>query len=564
MNRMRVASIVILSLVASRTAGQDSVVPIVGGQLPQTLPVKVVDSNGNPIKGVEVSPWALRSSQGHGRWANNGNDPSELNPAAVTTNSDGIAKVIYPFFRDVQEQTRTTSVSLFLKHPEYSIEDSVHLDVPIASDTPEIIQMKLSASIRFLPTIDGNPVRPSEIQVMRSDISSFTDGYARHIEDEHVIVRRLAPEQCDFMLVRLVDEQPTHFSEIFTVDLQSGANDPQVVELAPSTSLSGRISDQVPRPIREGRVLAMTVPPQSNRNRLTWSTWGPIRTDGTFEIPHWPKGETMQLIGLTNGHRIRSLMVDAQGRKLPNQAAPAEGSPVVIDPPFTHPIELDTEQLHRCEIRLVDLDGRPVAGAKVAAYPNVYWKNWGSQLYGLPLMQSTEFFGNAKLMEEINEQLENPAFPNRFMGPVNEEGEVELRLPSGEWDLYVESKTHALPVILGRRNHKISVGKSQPNSTSIRLIPIGTDLLGDYDKLAGVVFGCSTREGQRICALPGVREKMIQFVERIQNAKDPNDPSILAEAFAFVAEAFENANDPAEAAKWREKSAAMKIKAAAK
>ena len=35
------------------------------------LPVRVVDADGKPMANAKVTPWALRSSQGHGPWDEN-------------------------------------------------------------------------------------------------------------------------------------------------------------------------------------------------------------------------------------------------------------------------------------------------------------------------------------------------------------------------------------------------------------------------------------------------------------------------------------------------------------
>jgi hypothetical protein len=91
--------------------------------------------------------------------------------------------------------------------------------------------------------------------------------------------------------------------------------------------------------------------------------------------------------------------------------------------------------------------------------------------------------------------------------------------------------------------------------------PLGTDQLGQWDKLAGVVFGCSTREGRRICALPGVQAKMAEFTRRFREAKDQRDPQLLAEAYAAVAEAFTGVGDLEQAALWRGKAAEQREKA---
>ena len=103
----------------------------------------------------------------------------------------------------------------------------------------------------------------------------------------------------------------------------------------------------------------------------------------------------------------------------------------------------------------------------------------------------------------------------------------------------------------------LELKKGEPAELTLRLQPVGTERLGDWDKLAGVVFGCSTREGRRICALPGIREKMDEFAQRFREAKSRSDPALLAEAYAVVADAFEGVGDADEASKWRERAAAQ-------
>ncbi len=95
----------------------------------------------------------------------------------------------------------------------------------------------------------------------------------------------------------------------------------------------------------------------------------------------------------------------------------------------------------------------------------------------------------------------------------------------------------------------------RPLNVTLNLQPRGTEKLGDWDKLAGVVFGCSTREGRRICALPEVRKKMDEFESRFRDGKSQHDPQLLSEAYTMVADAFVGVGDQDEAAKWRAKAA---------
>ncbi len=66
-------------LVASSLADEAVLAKTNGGQLAKTFQVQVTDSDENPIAGATVTPWALRSSQGHGRWPV-ADDPADMPP----------------------------------------------------------------------------------------------------------------------------------------------------------------------------------------------------------------------------------------------------------------------------------------------------------------------------------------------------------------------------------------------------------------------------------------------------------------------------------------------------
>ena len=100
---------------------------------------------------------------------------------------------------------------------------------------------------------------------------------------------------------------------------------------------------------------------------------------------------------------------------------------------------------------------------------------------------------------------------------------------------------------------RVSLASGETSGATLRLQSKGTEKLGDWDKLDGVVFGCSTREGRRILALPEMSQKMDEFIDRFLEAQDKRDPQFLAEAYAIVADAFADAE---EATKLRRKSEA--------
>ena len=105
------------------------------------------------------------------------------------------------------------------------------------------------------------------------------------------------------LLVKLDGDRATHFSQLMDLELDVGDQTRIDVPLRPALHIEGILSDNVPRPVRDGRVKAETLPPAgADSNRVAWFTWVPVRPDGTFTIDGWPAGELLQLIALCEGY----------------------------------------------------------------------------------------------------------------------------------------------------------------------------------------------------------------------------------------------------------------------
>ena len=236
------------------------------------------------------------------------------------------------------------------------------------------------------------------------------------------------------------------------------------------------------------------------------------------------------------------------------------------DDPFTRPqvfaprggeqIEVATTPLVRRVATAVDEDRKPIAGVTVESWPNVGWWNSGSQLYCHPLVRGERLVHERRFMNAIDE-----AFPQPFQTVTNAAGQAVLEMPAGKERLSVTSEAYELPVFLGDREVRVTLESGKTTEAVLNLQPRGSEKLGEWDKLAGVVFGCSTREGRRICALPGVQKQMDEFAEKFREGKNQHDPELLSDAYSLVADAFANVGDQAEAAKWREKAAQQAAKA---
>jgi hypothetical protein len=555
------------SLAASSSAEPPNVDPVkgaidvlVGAQQMVELPVRVVDAEGKPVAKAKVTPWALRSSQGHGLWRQD-DSRADIGPKDTFTDAAGTAAILYPYYRDRRERIRTLSVSLYVDHPEFAYTNDLHIDAPLETRGPYEITLAAGVPLEVRPLLDGELADLDNLFALWSDGRSWQPGSAPQKSAEGTLrIAAMPPGENSVLLVKLDGERATHFSKITDFKLALGEPRKIDVTMQPGVRVRGVLSENVPRPVRAGRVSACSlVPADAARDRVEWLTWAPVQSDGTFTIERWPADEPIQLIALCEGFIATSGSAPEEVKNPPDPKKDPFGRPQVFRTNGEKQIELAMTPLVQCGVTAVDEDDKPVAGVPVRSWPNVGWWNSGSQIYCHPLVR-----GERLLRERDHNKAIDEAFPQPFKAETDARGQATIELPAGHEELVIASEVYELPVFLGSRDVKIELTPGETTEMVLRLQPRGTEKLGEWDKLAGVVFGCSTREGRRICALPDVSKKMDQFAERFREAKNQRNPQLLSEAYSAVAEAFAGVGDQEEAAKWRHKAAehAAKVKEA--
>ncbi|TWT42935.1 M56 family metallopeptidase [Botrimarina hoheduenensis] len=544
-----VASLVTLSPAEIKIAPPEQALP----QSVETFTVRLVDAAGQPIADARVTPWALRSSQGHGWWRKDEDDPASLGPVAVTTDAAGEATIAYPHFRDSDEGVRTISVTVRVDHPDYVQVGDRHIDVPTEA-SPQVIRLSEGASVAVSALIDGQPADAAELHIVASDGRMLSEGTQPQREENTLSLPPMAAGPQVLRVVRIVDGRATHFSPLVELDLHEGQSIAQTVSLVPAATIHGLLGEEAPRPIIDGRVNAVTLAPSRDGPDCMWFTWAEVDAAGAFTIEDWPADAAIQLIALCQGYKATNGTAPPEETQVRDKD-PYERPHVFRPEQFGTPLVLPMEPLVRCDVQTVDLDGQPVTGVKVVACPNVQWWNSGSQIYCDPLVRADR----ALVAGDYEATIDRNHAPE-FWQEVDDQGRATLYLPVGRERLVVVSEEFELPVYLGSRDVEVILEAGQPISQRLFLQPRGAEQLGDWDKLAGVVFGCTTREGQRLCALPGVKQKVLEFRARLAAADNPRDPAILTEAYELIAEAFADAGDAEEAAKWCRKAAAEAAK----
>ena len=441
----------------------------------------VQNAGGAPVEGAKVKPWALRSSQGHGVWqANEGTGKTE--PETVTTDATGKATISYPKYANVSEHIVTTAVTVSVDHADHPYVS--HEDVTVPTEKTHTMSLPVGAAVEVAITIDGKPAADDAVAAVTTggrgwmkpglDTSRTASGDYR--------IPPMAKGTAEFMLLKLDDDRPTHFSAIETVEIQGGEGTiKRVVELLPAARIRGKLSDNVPRPIKQGRVKIETIP--NGYDGVTWFDWAEVDGDGTFAIEGWPATEPIQLIALCDGFIAKSgerpPMVDPKHDRSNLQRAQ------VFMEPSESELVVEMTPLVDCRVKVVNGFGKSVQGAMVAAGPNIFWWNSGSQIYGWPLVSAGQLLLTGKYEREDGEGIH--AQP--FKGTTDDEGNVTIQLPAGRRTLWAGSKRYQLPIKMGRRRHRIEVAAGEPIDLKLTLQPIGLDVLGDWEDLCGFVFG---------------------------------------------------------------------------
>ena len=365
---------------------------LLGGELEEqtllSIEIIVKDADDQPVEDAEVSPWALRSSLGHGRWDEKRTDTK---PQSVKTDADGKASVLFPKFAFLEEQVATTAVSISIDHPDHPYIGSEHVKITTRQESPHEVTLPRGSAIEVSISVDGHRDSSDKIFALWSGGRSWrNNGLLEATDDGTFRIPPLAEGTGQFLFVRLEDELPTHFSLIEDVKID-GKTDVihKETALKKAASVRGRFSDNVPRPVSNGRVSARTIPSGENYNDIEWFTWAPVEEDGTFVIDAWPSGEPIQLVALCDGFMAEQ--GDKPEMVKPKRATGGYRRAQVFVPPHKSEVEIDMIPTVSCSFEIVNAFDKPLEGVIVGANPNVGWWNSGSQIYCWPLVRGAEF-----------------------------------------------------------------------------------------------------------------------------------------------------------------------------
>lgn len=406
------------------------------------MTVRIVDPEGNPVAGARVRPWALRAGNGHGGWPEQAYGP----PPRTTTDVRGQTVVVFPQSVQRLVAEKVVQVSLFVAHSDFCTASS-HVDVPEprVGKIPEIA-LKRGVRLRIAGVARGSDAPLSNCHVLLENGS--TD--EREFSPDHDGWMQSIPVSEDRRWFRVVRTPPGGLPE-FSKPQAWTPDDPATrevrVELHPGIRVAGKISDDVPRPITRGHVVAWCGSPirhkGDDQNRISpiwWLETASIQADGTFEFPSLPSGYLAQFYGMANDW-ISSQPTD-EAYKTSCTWFGADSRPRT--PSFRYAqilrlggsssqFTLEMERAGQVRVKCVDPAGNPLSQVHVSSWPNQYMVGGGSTIF---------CSRRSSLDGLIGKRDPGWKFDNPFSGETDEKGEVLIQnLPTGQQSFFAGNRT---------------------------------------------------------------------------------------------------------------------------
>ncbi len=363
------------------TAGSKTPTPV---EFKEVL-VVVQDEDGKPIEGATILPDGFRVQGNHGESpasAYHWNEKLFGPPVKATTGPEGSAHVKYPVEGIPEEKELVGKLIFSVSHPAYatirlqsysvdSPEKPIHLSRGIHLEVSGYFGEDHQSVVDLVPNLSEEGARPEDWRKKENGVITF---------------HKPSPGG---HLLQLMGRLPTGqivYSEGFAFTAEKGKDSQFALEMKPGIRLEGRIDDQAPRPVKNGRVLICVRPkqfpawlvPEDARDLFKkygyfnfWRSYRPIAGDGSFVFESIPPGEVDVIVhgdGFVSKsigrvkNRIHGTLVDGPSMGIPQ--------PFALAAPTTK-IEVVTEPTATLELTAKTKRGKPVEGVAVYLNPNV-------------------------------------------------------------------------------------------------------------------------------------------------------------------------------------------------
>ncbi len=461
--RDSVAGFVLVGLLFLMSAGCDfSKAAPAGSNSPTAVQFKEVlvvvqDENSKPIEGATVLPDGFRVKGIHGADAYHWGSNQFGGPVKATTDHEGKAYVKYPVEGIPEEKEFTGKLIFSVSHPEFA---TVRLQ-EYSVDSPEK-PIQLTRGIHLaISGYFGSDHQPVTDLVPHLSQEMLRPEDWRKTDNGVYEFHKLSPGGHMLQLMGRLPTGEIVYSEAFAFTAEKGKPCQFALEMKPGIRLEGRIDDNVPRPITNGRVM-MDVRPkeypalliiedfydldEEYGGRYFWHSYRPISADGTFVFESIPPGE-VDVVVLGDG------FVSKSSGQLQNRVNGTlqKGAVLAIPQPFplvarVTKIEVRTEPTATLEFTATTKSGKPIDGVWVGMFPGVFrmrgmfgWtKNSSEEPYReMPHLSDPAFGG--KTDQDGKLVIKNLPAEIHGMEVVHPQFQVPLQEPKGWRDRHIRT-----------------------------------------------------------------------------------------------------------------------------
>ena len=322
--------------------------------------------------------------------------------APAVTDADGLARIVFEMDeKHLQKKPLKdllkfgfNELELRVEHPEHPTKiayfDPIGAGIVTLVD-PETVEIRAHCVGEKEPLHRVYPV----LKAPTVDWSEAADGV---VTIQRVDVRSEIPSRF-LRIVHIPDDGRAWFSEVYDLQLQKR---PITIdaELKPGVRVEGRLDDNVPRPIKNGRVVARIVEAETGWvNGSHWDAAADIAADGTFVFESLPPDAELQVTAICDGwvsknptdDEITKFWKRAYGDALDPrrfsmgivfpQVFRLEGASIKATIPMVRTASY--------EVTVLDENDRPVPGARVGHWPNVLFYGSNNYLLGMGIDRLT-------------------------------------------------------------------------------------------------------------------------------------------------------------------------------
>lgn len=440
--------------------------------------VVVQDENGQPVAGATVIPDGFRVKGMHGADAYGWNDKLFGPPEKSVTDDQGRAWVKYPVNSIPEEKEFTGALILMVTHPEFA---PVHVQTYLVDGSESPIQIHRGLLLRVSAWYGSDRQPVPEVVFYLNQEGLNPDDWQKQADGTWAL-HKLSPGGHIIQAMGRLSSGQILFSEARAFAAATNG-EMLYLEMKPGIRIEGRLDDQVPRPVKNGRVLIDVRPPQfpawTNYETVDaimkqypdvhyWRTYRPIAEDGTFVFESVPPG-SLDVVAMGDGFVSSSGGVFGNNNN--GQFKPARNfclpQPFTLFAPVTH-VEVATEPSATLEVHAQTRQGRPVPGIEMGLNPNVV--RMGG-IFGLMRHSDEAPFNNP------------PGLSDLYGAKTDAEGiALFTNVPACAASLELLDQHYQVPLQdpNGWRNRsvkfKLSAGQTQ--HLDLTLEPVGSDFIG--------------------------------------------------------------------------------------